>query len=308
MFANQEDYASAKARVNFINSQTYPPGHPTLEERDELVKMITAWDKAVLMEAAKQRGEEIPKEKRTVTVGYGTDQQRELELGEAILCHLKYPNKKIIGVHGVKEDGSFILQIDTETEDSDGNKFMQQQGMWLSREAFVGLLAICDMFLNLSDIPKWGADQNLSNRDYLIKLLADDPNTEFQITDGINPEKKMRSEIKTKEEKSPGDAITAFTGLFEQLKKTGVLPYEKYTGSKDKGMVPDDDPRIKLAEKGMMRERGGYKPKGVSTKDLYRMEMSMLDQDTSLGAAAKAVIKKDLERRYNISLDDDTPF
>lgn len=307
MFANQEDYASAKARVNFINSQTYPPGHPTLEERDELVKMITAWDKTIEMEEAKRRGEEIPKEKRTVTVGYGTDQQRELELGEAILCHLKYPNKKIIGVHGVKEDGSFILQVDTETEDSDGNKFMQQQGMWLSREAFVGLLAICDMFLNLSEIPKWGPDdQKLSNRDYLIKLLADDPNTEFQITDGINPEKKMRSEAKTKEEKSPGDAITAFTGLFEQLKKTGVLPYEKYTGSKD--MVPDDDPRIKLAEKGMMREKGTYTPKGASKEALYWDEMRMLDQDTSLGAAANAVIKKDLERWYNISLDDDMPF
>jgi len=273
-FKTEEEYQNAIARVAFIGSQEYPEGHPTLDEKEELSKAIEDHER---IKAEKLNP---PKEapKRIVTVGFGTAEQRDLELGEAILCRLPNPTR-VVGIHQVKDGDNtpgYIIQLDTEVVNSSGIVSMQQQGLWIGQESLVAVLAVVDMFFNLTKKALGPNPEKLSIPNLMIKKLAERSDVEFQITDGINPETKKKTPL-------------------EMARET----LEKAID--ERAIDEREGPRDPLSLFNAL----GLDPKMLGKDSIYNDALRKIDQDTSLSATAKAVIKIALENKYKQDLDSE---
>jgi hypothetical protein len=77
-----------------------------------------------------------------VTVGYGTNAQKELEIVDFVQAHFK--DNRTISISQI-EDGSFVGTVENPL--STGRN--PQSSIWLSKESFIGLISTALLYFNI---------------------------------------------------------------------------------------------------------------------------------------------------------------
>jgi len=75
-----------------------------------------------------------------VTVGYGTPEQREIEIKAFLQAN--FIDNRLISVSETENDEGFILLV--ENPKSSGRQ--GENKMWLSRDSFIGLLTVINLY------------------------------------------------------------------------------------------------------------------------------------------------------------------
>jgi len=106
-----------------------------------------------------------------ITVGAGTSERRDIEITDFIQVSLK--DNRLISVSQL-EDGSIVAPV--ENPPSSGRS--PQSNIWLSKESFVGLLAVAGMYFEVKG-------------DNLFEMMSDvvrGDEVHFSYSDNLNPE------------------------------------------------------------------------------------------------------------------------
>lgn len=105
-----------------------------------------------------------------VTVGYGTTQQREINVIDYI--QVEFKDHRLISISTL-EDGSVVSSVENPTSTGRG----PQSTIWLSRESFIGLLASAHLYF-------LAKDQDIE--DELKNAITGDV-INYNITDNLKP-------------------------------------------------------------------------------------------------------------------------
>jgi hypothetical protein len=108
--------------------------------------------------------------KGKITVGYGTAEQRELEITDFIQAN--FLDNRLISISGI-EDGSIVAAV--ENPASSGRN--TQATIWLSKESFVGMIASAFIYFSSK-----GEDLGELTKDCVIKN-----DIEYSYSDGLTP-------------------------------------------------------------------------------------------------------------------------
>ncbi len=105
-----------------------------------------------------------------ITVGYGTVEQKELNMVDFIQAEFK--DHRLINISLI-EDGSYVACV--ENPKSTGRA--TQQSIWLSKESFIGLLSTIYLYFTIKN----------ENIEELLKEAVEKRQIGYRVSDNLKP-------------------------------------------------------------------------------------------------------------------------